>query len=232
MNGSQASIRDLVGGLSSMQPKGVEVCVCPPYLYLTQVAQMLPPSILLGAQDCAVEDNGAFTGDISATMLGDVGAKFVILGHSERRQNHRETNAIIANKIRKAVANGLIPILCVGETEAERDAGVQNSVVITQLIESIPKDVDYARLVVAYEPIWAIGTGKTATIEDIKAMHGVIRKYLNEKLDNSASIRILYGGSVKADNAPDILAVENVDGALVGGASLKADQFLSIIQAA
>lgn len=230
MNGSLADAKALAEALGS--PSNADVCVCPPYLHLGVVASAKSGAIALGAQDCSLKDNGAFTGDISAPMLKDAGCAYVILGHSERRQYQAESNAQVSEKAKKAHAAGLITIICVGETEAERVSGVQNKIVTTQLLESIPETANAQNLVIAYEPVWAIGTGKTATLDDIKDMHAVIRGFLKEKLDNSDSIRILYGGSVKADNAKDILAAPNVDGALVGGASLKADQFLTIINAA
>lgn len=231
MNGTLAAAESLVKSLGHA-PQSVEVCLCPPYLHLGCVAAAKDKSLVLGAQDCALTDNGAFTGDISASMLKDAGCHYVILGHSERRQYHAETSSQVALKAQKAHANQLITIICVGETESERVSGVQNKIVTTQLDQSIPDTANAQNLVIAYEPVWAIGTGKTATLDDIKAMHAVIREFLKEKLDNSIAIRILYGGSVKADNAKDILTIENVDGALVGGASLKADQFLEIINAA
>lgn len=230
MNGTLADAKALAQALGN--PVNADVCICPPYLHLNTVLTAKTLSVALGAQDCSLKDNGAFTGEISANMLKDVGCTYVILGHSERRQYHGESNAQVAEKATKAHASDLITIICVGETEAERTSGVQNQIVTTQLAESIPASADAQNLVIAYEPVWAIGTGKTATLDDIKDMHAVIRKFLQEKLDNSDSIRILYGGSVKADNAKEILAIQNVDGALVGGASLKADQFLTIVDAA
>ncbi len=230
MNGSLADAKALAEALET--PSTADVCICPPYVHLGVVAAAKSSGVALGAQDCALKDNGAFTGDISAAMLKDIGCSYVILGHSERRQYHAESDAQVAGKAGKAHAAGLIAIICVGETESERGAGLQNKIVTEQLAKSIPESANARNLVIAYEPVWAIGTGKTATLDDIKDMHSVIRKFLQEKLDNSSAIRILYGGSVKADNATEILAVQNVDGALVGGASLKADQFLAIIEAA
>ena len=233
MNGTLAAAKSLIEALQATPAKtGVEICVCPPFVHIGAVKQALSGGIGLGAQDCADRENGAYTGDISAAMLADCGCKYVILGHSERRQGHGEKDGLIAEKVRLAHQAGLTTIICVGETEAERTAGQQNEVVITQLQGSIPSMATAKNLVIAYEPVWAIGTGKTATLDDIQNMHGVIRKFLQEKLDNSADIRILYGGSVKPENAQAILAVDNVDGALVGGASLKADQFLAIVNAA
>lgn len=232
MNGTLAEATALVRALAEAVPLSqpdVEVCVCPPFVHLGAVQAATSAAIGVGAQDCAATDNGAFTGDISAAMLQDVGCAYVILGHSERRHCHGETSAVVAEKAKKAHAREIISIICVGETGAEREAGIQNQVVVGQLAESIPDTAHAGNLVIAYEPVWAIGTGKTATLTDIEDMHAVIRKFLQEKLDNSSAIRILYGGSVKADNAKDILAVRHVDGALVGGASLKPDQFLKII---
>jgi triosephosphate isomerase (TIM) len=231
MNGTLAEAKALVLALGQGSDKA-DICVCPPFIHLGMVAAHKSSSISLGAQECSSRDNGAFTGDISAAMLRDIGCSHVILGHSERRQHHKESSSNVADKAKKAHENGIITIICVGETESERVSGSQNIIVVEQLKESIPNTSNAQNLVIAYEPVWAIGTGKTATLEDIKDMHMVIRNFLQEKLDNSSAIRILYGGSVKADNAQEILAVPNVDGALVGGASLKSDQFLAIINAA
>ncbi len=231
MNGTKASALALMTELKEAPLGRVDICVCPPFLHLESVKAALPAGMALGGQDCAAHENGAFTGDVSANMLADIGAQYVILGHSERRQGHAETDAEVAQKAKAAHAAGLMTIICVGELEAERLAGQQNAIVIRQLQGSIPATATAKNIVIAYEPVWAIGTGKTATIDDIREMHGVIRKYLQEKLDNSDDIRILYGGSVKSENAVSILAVENVGGALVGGASLKADQFLAIASA-
>jgi len=177
--------------------------------------------------------SGAFTGDISAEMLRDAGATAVIVGHSERRQFHGETNVIVAGKVRAAYRAGLMAILCVGESDKDRVAGQAVPVVTQQLQASIPAELDGAHLVIAYEPVWAIGTGKTPQMTDIAEMHETIRAILAKRFpEQGAEMRILYGGSVKPDNAADILAVPNVDGALVGGASLKAADFLAIIRAA
>ncbi len=236
MNGSvaeaKALVKALVDGAKGLE--GVDVCLCPPAVYISVVrAEDMPTHFGVGGQDCSYHgDSGAFTGEISAKMLKDSGCDYVILGHSERRQYHCEGNNVIAKKAEYAHAAGLTTIICVGETEAEREQGLENSVVILQMMESIPQKADGKKIVIAYEPVWAIGTGKTATPEDVANMHGVIRNYLQEKLDNPDSIRILYGGSVKPENAAELLAIKDVDGALVGGASLKADQFLAIIAAA
>lgn len=235
MNGSKALVQELVPSvIQADSSEDVEICLCPPFAYLTMASGFdFPKNISLGGQDCSYHGAaGAYTGDVSAEMLKEIGCKYVILGHSERRQHHCETNNIIAKKAEHAISAGLKVIICVGETENERQEGLQNPVVIMQLKESIPAVANGENLVIAYEPVWAIGTGKSATPEDVKEMHGVIRRYVQEKLDNPESVRILYGGSVKPENAVDLLHLENVDGALVGGASLKADQFLAIVAAA
>lgn len=205
--------------------------ICPPFLHLAAVQGVLSGTaapVALGAQDCAFAESGAYTGDVSAPMLKDFGCSHVILGHSERRQYHKEDNALIAKKAALAHANGLVSIICVGETEAQRAAGKESDVVENQLIESIPTGATAENTVIAYEPVWAIGTGKTATVEDVRSMHAFIRRRLQESLADFAKVRILYGGSVKPDNAKELLAVPDVDGALIGGASLKADQYLAI----
>jgi triosephosphate isomerase len=208
-----------------------EVLVCPPFPYLHVIAVgLLGQGIGVGAQDCHAAAKGAHTGDVSAPMLRDVGATHVILGHSERRTDHGETDAAVRAKVAAAAAAGLVPIVCVGETEAERLAGQAEAVVSRQLAESLP---DGFAGVVAYEPVWAIGTGRTPTEADIVAIHGVIRQSLAARFgDAGARTRVLYGGSVKPGNAAAILALPNVDGGLVGGASLVAADFLAIAKAA
>ena len=208
-----------------------DLLACPPFTQIAAVARLLAGSpVAVGGQDCHINDKGAHTGDISAAMLRDAGATWVILGHSERRQDHHETDALIQAKTNAAVAAGLTPIVCVGETEAQRSAGQQNQVVGAQLAGSLPPG--FAG-VVAYEPVWAIGTGKTATEDDVAAMHLFIRTTLMQQLGpNGEAIRILYGGSVRPANAGSLMAVPHVGGALVGGASLKADDFLGIAKAA
>jgi triosephosphate isomerase (TIM) len=197
--------------------------LCPPATLLAAVDAVLAGSgVALGGQDCHAAPSGAHTGDISAEMLADAGCGYVILGHSERRQHHGETDAIVRAKLSAALRAGLAPILCVGETLAEREAGRAIETVTSQLAGSLPESMPPDRLVVAYEPVWAIGTGRSATADDIAAMHLAIRTRL------PAATRILYGGSVNPKNAAELLAVENVDGALVGGASLKAEDFLAI----
>ena len=208
-----------------------ELLVCPTALHVAAVAQVLRgTSVAVGGQDCHQAKQGAHTGDIAAPMLRDAGASWVILGHSERRHNHDETDELVREKTLAAVDAGLTPIVCVGETADQRGGGQETEVVGWQLAGSLPKPFNG---VVAYEPVWAIGTGNTATEEDVAAMHAFIREELVRQFGESGhTIRILYGGSVKANNAASLLAVPNVGGALVGGASLKAEEFLSIARAA
>jgi triosephosphate isomerase len=208
------------------------MAVCPPAPYLIPVADAIAGSpVGLGAQDCHAAAGGAHTGDVAAPMLTDVGCAYVIVGHSERRADHGETDAVVRAKAKAARSAGLVPIVCVGETEAQRDAGETLDVVGRQVAGSIPDGLDGTTLVVAYEPVWAIGTGRTPTVDDVAAVHAHIRAALAGKSADAAGIRILYGGSVKPSNASELLAVANVDGALVGGASLKAADFLAIARA-
>ncbi len=212
----------------------VEVALVPPYTLIHAVHREVE-QIGVGAQDCHPGADGAHTGDISAAMLADSGAKFVILGHSERRVGHGESNELIAAKTAAVLAAGMRIILCCGESLETRDAGRAEDFVLGQLDAGLPDIADAGeRLTVAYEPIWAIGTGRTATIADIAAMHGAIRRLLDAKYGpkQSAGVRILYGGSVKPENAREILSAPEVGGALVGGASLTADGFLGIVVAA
>ena len=207
-----------------------DLLVCPPATMVTIVANILLGSgVAVGGQDCHAKASGAHTGDISAAMLRDAGASYVILGHSERRADHGETDAAVRAKVTAAVAAGLTPIVCVGETEAQRVAGEHNNVVGAQLAGSLPEG--FAG-VVAYEPVWAIGTGRTPTPADVAAMHAFIRAKLVSLLGPAGGgLRILYGGSVKPSNAAELMALPEVGGALVGGASLQATEFLSIARA-
>jgi triosephosphate isomerase len=213
------------------QGLSADLVVCPTALHTAAVAKALQgTTIATGGQDCHQAKQGAHTGDIAAPMLRDAGATWVILGHSERRQNHGETDELVREKTLAAVEAGLTPIVCVGESADQRSGGQETEIVGWQLAGSLPKPFTG---VVAYEPIWAIGTGKTATEEDVAIMHAFIREELVRQFgDAGHAIRILYGGSVKASNAASLLAVPNVDGALVGGASLKAEEFLAIARAA
>src|SRR4051812_27794576 len=208
-----------------------ELLICPTALHVAAVAQAVQGSpVAVGGQDCHQAKQGAHTGDIGGPMLRDAGATWVILGHSERRQNHGETDELVREKTLAAVEAGLTPIVCVGETADQRSGGQETEVVGWQLAGSLPKPFSG---VVAYEPVWAIGTGKTATDEDVAVMHGFIREELVRQFgDAGRAIRILYGGSVRAANAASLLATPNVGGALIGGASLKAEDFLGIARAA
>ena len=228
MNGLAASrneIEMLISKLSGSAPDDRDVLICPPATLVPAfAADYSDEAILIGGQDCHAEMSGAHTGDISAEMLADAGAAFVIVGHSERRANHHETNETVKAKADAALRAGLTPIICVGETESERKEGRQNEVVGAQLAGSLPQTNE--SFVIAYEPVWAIGTGLTPTNDDIADMHRFIRS------QTTNDVRILYGGSVKPSNAQEILAIDDVNGALVGGASLKAEDFFPIVQAA
>jgi len=235
MNGLRAEgdalVRDLLRGLADHQAAGT-VGLCPPATGLTLVADLLDGSdIKLGGQDCAVEPRGAFTGDVSAPMLCDAGCGFTLVGHSERRHGHGESDGLVKAKAEAAFRAGLDVVLCIGETEAEWEAGETTAVLDRQLEASMPDGVTADNLIIAYEPVWAIGTGKTPTLDDIAATHTHLRDKLKSLVATGAQLPILYGGSVKAANAGDILAIDGVDGALVGGASLKAEEFLAIIKA-
>jgi triosephosphate isomerase (TIM) len=230
-----ALIEQLIEGVG--EDPVAEVAVCPPNVYLIPVADALAGSqIELGAQNLYPASDGAYTGEVNAAMLTDVGCRFVILGHSERRQLLNETDAAVAEKLQAALAGNLVPIVCVGETLQQRKAEQTESVVETQIRGSLEglDEVRAAGIVIAYEPVWAIGTGLTATPDQAESVHAMIRKLLGKMFtpEIAGQIRIQYGGSVKADNAADLLGQPNIDGALVGGASLKADDFLAIIAAA
>ncbi len=231
MNGLKASAHELgriIAGARKLA--NVDVIVCPPATLVASFAAATRGSgIAIGGQDCHALAAGAYTGDISAEMLKDAGAEAVIVGHSERRQYHGETDAAVRAKALAARRAGLYAIVCVGETRAERDAGHALAVVRAQLDGSLPDGAENFSFVVAYEPVWAIGTGLTPTIGDVGDMHGFIRQRLSSRYgERGQGIRILYGGSVKPANAKELMAVENVDGALVGGASLNAGEFLAI----
>jgi len=230
MNGLSAAVAELdkiIAGASAL-PADVDVLVCPPALLVPGFAQRARGTrVGIGGQDCHAEASGAHTGDISAEMLADAGAIAVIVGHSERRKEHCETDAMVRAKALAARRAGLLAIVCVGETRAERDAGRALAVVGGQLDGSLPNSAE--TFVIAYEPVWAIGTGLTPTVADVGDMHRFIRERLASRYSEAGQgVRILYGGSVKPANAKELLGVENVDGSLVGGASLKADEFLAI----
>jgi triosephosphate isomerase len=236
MNGLAASLDEAraVAAAVDEHPMGARVAICAPATLIHRMAELLGGSgVDIGGQDCRAEESGAFTGDISAEMLADAGATLVILGHSERRAGYGETDAVVAAKVEGALRAGLEPIVCVGETLAEREAGKTLEVVTRQVRDSLPATLSRREFAVAYEPVWAIGTGLTATIEQIEEVHIAIRAVLRERFgDWGAAIPILYGGSVKPSNAAEILKAREVGGALVGGASLKAADFLTIIEAA
>jgi triosephosphate isomerase len=235
MNGLSAALEEIgavADGVGSEAAGGAEVALCPPATLLALAAETVGGAIALGAQDCHAKESGAHTGDISAEMLAELGAAYIIVGHSERRADHGESDIVVLEKAKAAWRAGVTPIVCVGETEAERVGGTALDVVAGQLKGSIPDGATAENLVVAYEPVWAIGTGRTPTNEDIAEMHNHMRKLLVERFGEEAKgMRLLYGGSVKPANASEILAIENVNGALVGGASLKAKDFLAICAA-
>jgi triosephosphate isomerase len=236
MNGLAASlgeVRRLAELLAAGGAPRCTICICPPATLLAGLTQLASSSgIVTGGQDCHPAPNGAHTGDVSATMLADAGAQYVIVGHSERRTDHAESDALVRQKAQAALAAGLVPIICVGETRADREAGRADAVVSGQLAGSIPDEAAGQRIVVAYEPVWAIGTGLTPTNDDIAQMHDSIRRQLVERFgERGETMQILYGGSMKPANAREILRVSNVNGGLVGGASLLANDFHAIISA-
>jgi triosephosphate isomerase len=236
MNGSRSALKELAAmaeGYDAALKAKVDLMICPPApLVFLAAAAAIGTRIAIGGQDCHTEASGAFTGEVSAEMLADAGASAVIVGHSERRQYSRETDAQVAAKAAAANRAGLVAIVCVGETRAEREAGKALAVVGRQVARSVPEDATPETIVVAYEPVWAIGTGLTPTAADVAEVHALIRrKLVSRHGKQAAGIRILYGGSVKPANAKELMAVPNVDGALVGGASLKAADFLAIAAA-
>lgn len=225
-----ARAQDLAARTKKAAPN-CDVLLCPPATLVSAVADAVKGSaVAAGGQDCHAKASGAHTGDVSAAMLADAGAKYVIVGHSERRATHHEGDADVRAKAQAAHGAGLTAIVCVGESEAQRDAGKALSVVEAQVAGSVPDGATPQTTVVAYEPIWAIGTGRTPTIEQIAEVHGAIRKALAKRHGGETGFRILYGGSVKASNAKSILSLDDVDGALVGGASLDAAEFWGIVE--
>jgi triosephosphate isomerase len=234
MNGLAASLKELDALKAAIEadPPGAEVLVCPPFTLIAQAASRIKGAFSLGGQDCHAKPSGAHTGDIAAGMLKDAGATYVIVGHSERRQNHGESDADVAAKAEAAWLAGLTAIVCIGETDDQHGAGQAHDVCRRQIDGSVPLAATAANTVLAYEPVWAIGTGRTPTAKEIARIHAQIRECLVRRLGaGAAAMRILYGGSVKPDNAGEILNCPEVNGALVGGASLKSDDFLSIIRA-
>lgn len=233
MNGLLAQLEDIAEIASvASNHSNVDVGICPPATLIAAVVAQ-SPELAIGAQDCHFNASGAHTGNLSPAMIKEAGASFTILGHSERRADQQESNAIVKAKAQAAHEAGLGAIICVGETEEERDAGQAVEIVRVQLSRSIPESAKSSWLTIAYEPVWAIGTGRIPSLSDVEEMHGEIRRKLGELVgEGSDSVRILYGGSMNGDNAAELLAVANVDGGLVGGASLTAAKFGPIIAAA
>ncbi|MDZ7711506.1 MAG: triose-phosphate isomerase [Roseovarius sp.] len=234
MNGTNASLAQISTLAAAHSAPSVDILICPPATLLMQAAALTADStIMIGAQDCHPAPSGAHTGDLSAPMLADAGAAAVILGHSERRENHFETNELVAEKARAAHDAGLIAVVCLGETLAQREAAQTLDVIAAQVHASLPDTATAANTVMAYEPVWAIGTGLTPSTAQIAEVHGLLRSLLTERLGKpeAAALRLLYGGSVKASNALEIFEIPDVDGALVGGASLKSADFSPIITA-
>lgn len=237
MHGSIKSVRNLMveimDGLSPLAGE-LDIALCPSFVHLDLVGNLLRESgsrIKLGAQDAHMEDKGAYTGDVSAPMLADIGARFVLVGHSERRNSAGETNDIVVSKFGAIQASGLIPVLCVGESLSQREVGVTEQTILSQIDPIVEKFgfTVFEKALIAYEPLWAIGTGKTATPDQAQAVHELIRVHLaKEDAKTADSVRIIYGGSVSSNNAKDLFKQKDVDGGLVGGASLKAEEFISI----
>lgn len=233
MNGTMASLAEVTALLDAHPKPACEMLLCPPATLISAMAAATKGTALnVGAQDCHPKPQGAHTGDISVAMLRDAGATHVIVGHSERRTDHGESDALVRAKAEAAIDGGLTAIVCIGETEAERDSGQTLAIIGTQIDGSVPGGATATNLVIAYEPVWAIGTGRTPTLAEIAEVHSFLRGRLRGLIGAEAEkVRILYGGSVKPSNASDIFAVPHVDGALVGGASLKAADFGAIVAA-
>jgi triosephosphate isomerase len=238
MHGSRASNAELIAGLLvadlvATAPRA-DVAVCPPFVYLADVVDALKGSAIeAGAQDISVQPQGAYTGEVAGPMVRELGAKYAIVGHSERRSYHGESDQLVADKAKSALSHGLTPIVCVGETLAEREAG-QTEAVVSRQLKAVTDTLgeQLPQIVVAYEPVWAIGTGKTASPEQAQAVHAVLRAQLKAALPAAASVPLLYGGSVKPDNAAVLFAQADIDGGLIGGAALKAADFAAIARAA
>lgn len=232
MNGTLASLAEVEALLAAHPEPGCEVLICPPAsLLYPMAAKVAGAALAIGGQDCHAKESGAHTGDISAVQIRDAGAEYVILGHSERRADHGETDADVSAKTVAAHQAGLKTIICVGETEAQRDAGETLAVIAAQLAGSVPDCATEENTVIAYEPVWAIGTGRTPTNEQIAEVHALMRDKLSARFADGADFTLLYGGSVKPGNAAEIFAIPHVEGALVGGASLKASDFGPIVAA-
>jgi triosephosphate isomerase (TIM) len=234
MHGSRAANAELLAGILGARPYAADVAVCVPYVFLSEAAATLAASdVRWGAQDVSQHEQGAYTGEVSAPMLQELGCRYTLVGHSERRAYHAESDQLVALKAQAALARGVTPIVCVGETLAERDAGQTEAVVKRQLAAVIHTLAHCAaEMVVAYEPVWAIGTGRTATPEQAQAVHAVLRSQLQAATGHGERMKILYGGSVKPDNAATLFAQPDIDGGLIGGASLKAADFIAICRAA
>ena len=234
MHGSRVANAELLAALVGARPYAADVAVCVPFPYLADTAMTLATSdVRWGAQDISAHEQGAYTGEVSSAMLSELGCRYAIVGHSERRAQHAESDALVAAKAQAALAHGVTPIVCVGETLAQRDAGQTQDVVKRQLSVVIHQLAHCAgEIVVAYEPVWAIGTGRTATPEQAQQVHAVLRAQLQAATGHADKMKILYGGSVKADNAKTLFAMADIDGGLIGGASLKAADFIAICRAA
>ncbi|KAB0584107.1 triose-phosphate isomerase [Ideonella dechloratans] len=234
MHGSHKGNAELLAGIVGARPFACDVAVCVPFPYLSETAVTLANTDLRwGAQDCSAHEQGAYTGEVSAGMLAEFGCRYAIVGHSERRAYHGESDQVVADKAKAALARGITPIVCVGETLAQRDAGETEAVVKRQLSAVIQKLAHcVGEMVVAYEPVWAIGTGRTATPEQAQAVHAVLRAQLKAATPRADTMVLLYGGSVKPDNAASLFAQADIDGGLIGGAALKAEDFVAICRAA
>lgn len=234
MNGSRPANATLLEGLLQARPFGCDVAVCVPYPFLSETAVTLAGSeIRWGAQDCSAHDQGAYTGEVSVGMLSEFGCRYVIVGHSERRAFHAESDQLVADKARAALARGVTPIVCVGETQAQREAG-QTEVVVKRQLSAVIHALGHCagEMVVAYEPVWAIGTGLTASPAQAQSVHALLRAQLRAAAPNAQAMKILYGGSVKPDNAAALFAQPDIDGGLIGGAALKVADFVAICRAA
>ncbi|MCG8491351.1 MAG: triose-phosphate isomerase [Sneathiellales bacterium] len=235
MNGlakeSAAELSALISKANDQGEVGCDILICPPALLVSQMATLAEGSaVSIGAQDCHTQEKGAHTGDISAEMIADAGAGYAIAGHSERRTDHGESNEVVKMKAEAALRAGLIAIVCVGETLEERENGKTLDIISDQVKNSLPEGATAANTVIAYEPVWAIGTGKVPATSDVDEVHNHIRSDLKLLMKDAEGVRLLYGGSVKGSNAAELMAVENVNGALVGGASLKAEDFWPIVE--